>query len=293
MSSRVIKPSHAELEAGAKELYQALDLALVADECLFVGRNGSTELETILAIYPIDANATLLECAGIWNYYEDWVSAAKQATEATDIYAAGWYKLAAEKEADWLKDKSSIKVPLETLEPYYLYEHVRWTKLLEGQRVATISPFAESFVKQYKKRAAIWGGNVDTILPPNMTLLPVVTGFAPRIAASRATWPPGITNWMEAVDYVVDKTVAENPNVVLIGCGAMGMIIGHKLYQRGLIVIVVGGALQVLFGLKGRRWEDHIVHQFWNDAWIWPPEDQTPNNADIIEGGCYFGGKNP
>jgi hypothetical protein len=68
------------------------------------------------------------------------------------------------------------------------------------------------------------------------------------------------------------------------------MPIAKMLKDRGVIAIVMGGAIQVLFGIKGRRWEKHpIISTFWNDAWVWPSEEETPAGAQIIEGGCYWG----
>jgi hypothetical protein len=84
----------------------------------------------------------------------------------------------------------------------------------------------------------------------------------------------------------------KNVEVVLIGCGGLGMIIGNKLKQQGKKCIVMGGAIQVLFGIKGKRWEKHeVIGKFWNDAWVWPMITETPNGAKEIEGACYWSSK--
>jgi hypothetical protein len=52
---------------------------------------------------------------------------------------------------------------------------------------------------------------------------------------------------------------------------------------------VLGGATQVLFGIKGKRWETHdVISKFWTDAWVWPSLEETPGGAGDIEGGCYW-----
>lgn len=277
-----------DLVDAGRAIYQALDLALCTDEPLLVGRNGSTELETMLGFIPPAQNTILLECAGIWNNFESWMEAAKVATLSADIYAGFWYSLVADKEKQWLKDTTSIKVPLTALESYYVERPLRWTRLLIGQRVAIVSPFANTCVSQYACRKAIWGDEADTVLPPNMTLLPVQTGFAPRIAAGRMEWPAHVTNWSQAVDHVVTEVHSQSPRVVLIGCGGLGMLIATRLKAMGYICIVVGGALQVYFGIKGRRWADTQVAEFWNDAWTIPPEAESPRDPNMIEGGCYW-----
>jgi hypothetical protein len=85
------------------------------------------------------------------------------------------------------------------------------------------------------------------------------------------------------------KTGAE---ICIIGCGGLGMILGAELKRRGLQCIVLGGATQVLFGIKGKRWETHdVISKFWTDAWVWPSLEETPGGAGDIEGGCYWEGQ--
>jgi 2-polyprenyl-6-methoxyphenol hydroxylase-like FAD-dependent oxidoreductase len=79
--------------------------------------------------------------------------------------------------------------------------------------------------------------------------------------------------------------------ICIIGCGGLGMILGAELKRRGLQCIVLGGATQVLFGIKGRRWATHdVISKFWTDAWVWPSLEETPGGAATIEGGCYWEG---
>ena len=67
------------------------------------------------------------------------------------------------------------------------------------------------------------------------------------------------------------------------------MVIAHELKKRGLIVIVLGGATQVLFGIKGGRWANHsVISTFWNDAWVYPSSTETPKGASRIENACYW-----
>ena len=48
-----------------------------------------------------------------------------------------------------------------------------------------------------------------------------------------------------------------------------------------------GGATQMLFGIKGKRWEDEYG-EFMNEHWIRPSKEETPINAMKIENGCYW-----
>ena len=69
------------------------------------------------------------------------------------------------------------------------------------------------------------------------------------------------------------------------------MSIGARLKEAGKICVVLGGATQVLFGIKGNRWEKHpVISGFWGDSWVWPSEEETPLGAGKVEEGCYWGG---
>jgi hypothetical protein len=66
------------------------------------------------------------------------------------------------------------------------------------------------------------------------------------------------------------------------------MIIGHELKKRGLKCIVMGGAIQILFGIKGGRWKNHEISKFFNNSWVTPSGTCKPNNSNLIENNCYW-----
>ena len=109
------------------------------------------------------------------------------------------------------------------------------------------------------------------------------------LAQGVAEWPSGITSWKLAIQSLVDQILESKARIVLIGCGGLGMVLGSELKKRGLIAIVLGGAIQVLFGIKGQRWASHsIISRLWNDAWVWPSVEETPRGSLQIEGACYW-----
>jgi hypothetical protein len=136
----------------------------------------------------------------------------------------------------------------------------------------------------------VWPLETETLLPGTVDWRFVQTGYSPKLAKGRADWPTGIYSWRDAVAYVVSQVLETGSRIALIGCGGLGMLIAHELKQRGVVAIVLGGALQVLFGIKGNRWKNHaVISQLWNEEWVYPLEEETPRGAEEIEGGCYWG----
>ncbi|MCQ4921441.1 hypothetical protein NE700_22520, partial [Phocaeicola vulgatus] len=49
----------------------------------------------------------------------------------------------------------------------------------------------------------------------------------------------------------------------------------------------IGGALQLLFVIKGRRW-DREFSSIYNDACVRPEENEKTRNANSVEWGWYW-----
>ena len=292
------------IEKGAEEIVSALQRALARNEGLLIGRNGTIELETLFfklhqakpgQSYPGMISKRIELHAGIFPStqisIDRWVFQMVESIRSCDVLVAGWYKPFEAEETALLTNinRNAPRIPLRSLEPYYVEPDKRWTQLLKGQRVAIVNSFAETAIKQTRKREEIWPVATDSLLPPNVEWIPIVTGYAPILAQGKAEWPSGELSWDVAINSVVKQVIASGARIALIGCGGLGMVIGSELRKRGIIAIVMGGALQVLFGIQGRRWASHdVIQHFWNDAWVWPSDKETPAGSQMIEGGCYW-----
>jgi hypothetical protein len=268
----------------------------------FIGRNGTIELETLLFYrdrrskgepYPPHILERIEKHAGVWPAtnlsIDDWCSEYFRGFSALNAVAAGWFAPLASRELQLMKQVApdARHIGLRALEPYYWPLETRWTTGLAGKRVSVISSFTDTMQSQLGKD--LWA-NQDTLLPPSTQWSFVKTGYAPSVAQGTASWPAEVKTWRDAVDYVVDTTLAQKPDVALIGCGGLGMVIATRLRRAGISVLVMGGAVQVLFGIKGNRWEKHpTIGQFWNGNWVYPSVQETPGAAGRIEGGCYWG----
>jgi hypothetical protein len=142
--------------------------------------------------------------------------------------------------------------------------------------------------QQLSIASSLWQDDYETLLP-NANWSFVRSYYSPVLAQGRCEWPQGVRSWMDAVAQLEQEILNTGARIVLLGCGGLAMPLAHRLKKRGIIAIVMGGAIQVLFGIKGRRWATHpVISNFWNAAWAQPSPHEIPGAASEIEGGCYW-----
>ena len=275
-----------DLEDGAKLLCKYF----ASNKPFLIGRNGTIEIEYINNNTKKLADVLELH-AGVFpsSHAESWSLDYLDALANTDVIAEGWYAPLKTIEKNILDtvNKYRKSILLRSLEPYYVMPELRWTQYLANKRVAIISSFASTCDEQTYMAKAIWSDS-ESLLPSSTTWIPIQTYYGPLLAHGKAEWPNS-SNYKEAIEYVVENTLLQKPQVAIIGCGGLGMIIGSILKKAGVQCIVLGGAIQIMFGIKGKRWMNHdIISKFFNDAWVFPPDDCVPGFAKSIENGCYW-----
>ena len=285
---------------GSRIIYHTILKALKDGNGCSIGRHGTVELTLLLqawnnpALMNLDQCSVLERNAGIFprtiDMTANWVMEYWNASEDTDVLAAGWYKPLASAEWKFIDETNPQcqRIPLRSLEPYYSKPIDRWTRALEGQSVCVVSSFAETMEQQLSIAPSLWGDDYETLLPSaNWTF--VRSYYSPILAQGRCEWPQGIQSWMDAATHLEQEVLKTGARIVLLGCGGLAMPLAYRLKKKGLICIVMGGAIQVLFGIKGKRWATHpVISGFWNAAWTQPKPDEIPGAAAEIEGGCYW-----
>lgn len=168
---------------------------------------------------------------------------------------------------------------LRMFEPYYFEKP--WTEALAGKKVLVIHPFAETIQRQYEKREHLFA---------NPRILPVFELKTLKAVQTLAGEPDErFEDWFEALDYMYEEAIKLNFDIALIGCGAYGFPLAAKLKDAGKMAVHIGGALQLLFGIKGKRWDEHeIISKMYNDYWVRPNEKDRMKQAEKVEGGCYW-----
>lgn len=169
---------------------------------------------------------------------------------------------------------------LEDLEPWKFPDHP-WTMALKGKKVLVIHPLAETIEKQYQRREEIF---VNTNILPEFELKTLKS--VQTIAGEKDT---RFENWFDALQWMYDEAIKIDFDVAIIGCGAYGFPLAAMLKKAGKQAVHLGGATQVLFGIKGKRWdqEDHIK-KYYNSSWVYPEKKDIPQNASLVENGCYW-----
>lgn len=168
-----------------------------------------------------------------------------------------------------------ILTHLGNLEPYRAT--LPWTAALRGKRILVIHPFKETIERQYQIREKLFE-NPDVLPEFELTVLKAIQTAAYEEDAR-------FSDWFEALDYMYERAMQCEFDVALIGCGAYGLPLGAKLKRCGKTAIHMGGALQLLFGIIGKRWEGS---QLINEYWTRPLPSETPNRVKEVENGCYW-----
>lgn len=169
---------------------------------------------------------------------------------------------------------------LRALEPWYV-EHP-WTGSLKGKKVLIIHPFADTIKKQYEKRDFLFKNK--EILPEFKALYTVKA--VQTIANAK---DDRFKTWFEALDWMFAEAMKTDFEVAIIGCGAYGFPLAAKIKSAGRSAIHMGGATQLLFGIKGNRWDTHpVIGKLYNEYWVRPDDSEKPEGLEAVEGGCYW-----
>lgn len=169
-------------------------------------------------------------------------------------------------------------VRLGDLEPYY-FQHP-WSIALKGKTVLVIHPFEDSIKLQYAKRELLFG-NKDILPEFNLKTIKAVQSLAHNKVP--------FNNWFEAFQSMCKQIDEIDFDIALIGAGAYGMPLATYVKKRGKKAVHLGGALQILFGIKGKRWENSpFFKTLINEHWVKPLPHEVPPKAQEVEDACYW-----
>lgn len=185
--------------------------------------------------------------------------------------------------------KSASRVHLMQLEPFWGTKP--WSRALKGKRVLVVHPFSETIKTQYNKRHELFLKD-DTL--PDFEVLEVVR------AVQSIGGESSYKDWFDALNFMKSEIEKHDFDVCLVGCGAYGFPLAAHVKRMGKQAVHLGGALQLLFGIRGNRWEDpNYGVKEWgipsgtysglsNEYWVRPSKEEKPKTAGQVEGSCYW-----
>lgn len=189
---------------------------------------------------------------------------------------------------DLIKDLPAISLFL--LEPWFSKQP--WTRCLAGKNILVVHPYSEQIEEQYNKHREMLFSNPQMLPEFNLKTVKAVQSIGGKSEQ--------FGSWFDALDYMKSEMDKIDYDICIIGCGAYGFHLAAHAKRMGKKAIHMGGVTQMLFGIKGNRWEDPdycipeigipkgYYSQFFNEYWAKPWDQYRPKNADSVEGACYW-----
>jgi hypothetical protein len=294
------KPLYKGAQYNSQQANQMIREAIIGPDPAMICRFGSTELNCLatyqnLNLHPGDYIAYLKQEI-------DFLSWDKPNLH-TMRYVSGFFPINLEmlekfahlmiddmKQVDilgsWCKQERFFEKELENakivnlpdLEPYYHKDP--WSAELKNKKVLLIHPFVDSIRRQYGKRELLFK---DKCVLPEFELLTY------KSIESLAECETKFKSWFDALNFMKDGIGQMEFDVAIIGCGAYGFPLAAHVKRMGKKAIHLGGATQILFGIKGKRWEamPNVV-ALMTEHWARPLPSEVPKGSEKVEGGAYW-----
>ncbi|MBW8332458.1 MAG: hypothetical protein K0M40_10595 [Prolixibacteraceae bacterium] len=174
--------------------------------------------------------------------------------------------------------RQAKRIRLRDLEPYY-HENP-WSEALKNKKVLVIHPFEKSIINQFQHRESLF---------ENKIILPEFGLQTIKSVQSVLNIKPEFDNWFLALESMKNQINSIDFDIALIGCGAYGFPLAAHVKRKGKKSVLLGGSLQILFGIKGKRWDEHPqISKLYNDYWTRPDLDEKPVNSRELDGGSYW-----
>jgi hypothetical protein len=192
--------------------------------------------------------------------------------------------------ASWLANEKTFekelsnayKIKRNLMDPFWVEKP--WTKALENKKVLVIHPFVKTIKAQYKKKELLFANE----------LLPEFELKTIKAVQSHAGSSSEFEDWFAALNFMKQQMNQTDYDICLIGAGAYGFSLAAHAKRSGKKAVHMGGSLQLLFGIRGNRWDKEVVRgkvnyqALFNEHWVRPLAEETPDGIMKVEGGAYW-----
>ena len=160
-------------------------------------------------------------------------------------------------------------IQLRGIEPYFWQSP--WSAALKGKKVLVVHPFTESIKRQYSQARDHLYADPDILPEFELLTVKAVQSLGQRNVSAV---------WFKALDSMKSQIEQHNFDIALLGAGAYGLPLTAHIKRMGKMAIYTGGATQILFGIKGKRWENRpSFSKLFNSYWVSPLPAEVPESV--------------
>lgn len=266
-------------------MHNKIKKLLLGDQPCAIGKIGLIELMHFYdSFFESGRNLfgdTLAINAGVncrsWTEYEDWVADFANSISNLDALLA-WNKNDQEDRIiRELSEDSLIVENFPDIEPFFHGEE-GWHYGLADKKVLVVSSFKDTIDAQIPNYSKIWNGaklgSCEVIRCPQ----PYQITGGPAMFYIDTMW--SLTN----------EIAKRNFDICIIGAGGFSLPLCNFVKNIGQKAIHLGGATQVLFGIRGSRFDRNFADQSWygTEHFVSPLESDIPKDKHLVEQGCYW-----
>ena len=217
------------------------------------------------------------------NTYRDFIQEYSEAITNTDILGC-WGETFTWPEKYALKESQAKVVPHHATAPWVdnyesdVISTAPWSSFLDGKTVLIISPFTDSYSRQFSNLPKIFGNNKYPKFEPKF------------IKSTQSLF--GLNdqkNWGCHLEEIKDAMRKIEFDVALVSAGGYAYPLANEAKKMGKVGIHTGGELQIFLGVLGGRWENSPkVMKYQSKYWIRPSEQEKPHQYLRMENGAYW-----
>lgn len=230
----------------------------------------------------------LHDCSGLFPVQKDiylrWAEEYRQALGQMDLLAQ-WQPL--ESYLSVVEDRVLAQLAPQAFRAHRNYVHplhppAQWLADLTPLRWLVIHPFEKTIQAQlpYLATFGIFPGNSlhDLERRSRETRVLACPQFAYMVS-------PKHPDWFSALEDLKRSMEREDFEIALIGAGAWSLPLAVHAKKLGRKAAHLGGSLQLLFGIKGGRFDQSGIY---TASWIRPLPEESPKNLRLMENGAYW-----
>lgn len=182
------------------------------------------------------------------------------------------------------------KVDFHALEPNRINPYIAadcYLPALRGKRILLVTTTAALLAERAHKETfeAIWHNiRRPWFEPASVSAIAFPSLFDARVRRD-------FESSAQLFESVCAQLANQEFDIALIGVSALGVPLAAFVKGMGKVGVSIGGHLQILFGVQGKRWREdpHWQGLYSNDAWIDLPQEYKPKDRiGWADGGAYW-----